>query len=507
MAICENCGKKYTPTPSAPDCPNCAPPEEPEEIIPSRAKARPAARAPARAAALPPAPAPRAAQGRAASRLTAKQVAAAHAAQHAHLHHPELLEKPTVEPIVKIGFGIAGGLMVLVLIVVIVVNGKHKAEAATLAALQQSQREFITYIRDRIVANDVNGAKAAQEILTWADSHKEIWEHDEDYRTETQSAITKSRVLLEQSQQMKDMEDKLAGVEAGLKNAAGLNVENVRDMQTKLSELSRMEIGTETFKKRVKDAVAECSHLYATKLHDESIAFANGNASQPRLALNRYYQAEDELRGMLEAAVKAEAATKSQDDRNFFQPLYKEVAEAGDRTAVQLFMGGDSSAIENASQTDLLTPPQATKWNPKRFQALNGGLEIDGGAEGGKKATIVSILDLESPRNFVVDLEFTIDKGVVILYFHLGSRATEATLCRRLETEGQSQNVQPGKLTKVRFAVIGDQFTWRFLEDDLQSGEIKETLPWNKARKGAIGFEVNPGTKLRISKMKIKTLQ
>jgi len=210
---------------------------------------------------------------------------------------------------------------------------------------------------------------------------------------------------------------------------------------------------------------------------------------------------------MLEAAVKAEAATKSQDDRNFFQPLYKEVAEAGDRTAVQLFMGGDSSAIENASQTDLLTPPQATKWNPKRFQALNGGLEIDGGAEGGKKATIVSILDLESPRNFVVDLEFTIDKGVVILYFHLGSRATEATPCRRLETEGQSQNVQPGKLTKVRFAVIGDQFTWRFLEDDLQSGEIKETLPWNKARKGAIGFEVNPGTKLRISKMKIKTLQ
>jgi len=32
-------------------------------------------------------------------------------------------------------------------------------------------------------------------------------------------------------------------------------------------------------------------------------------------------------------------------------------------------------------------------------------------------------------------------------------------------------------------------------------------VPWNKARKGAIGFEVNPGTKLRITKMKIKLLQ
>jgi hypothetical protein len=356
-----------------------------------------------------------------------------------------------------------------------------------------------------MVNNEVNGAKAAQEILTWADSHKEIWEHDEEYRSETQGAITKSRVLLNQSQQMKDMEDKLTGVESGLKNSAGLNVENVREMQTKLSELSRMDIGTESFKKRVKDAVAECSHLYATKLHDDSIAFANGNASQPRLALNRYYQAEDELRGLLEAAVKAEAATKSQDDRNFFQPLYKEVAEAGDRTAVQLFTGGDSSAIESASQTDLLTPPQATKWNPKRFQALNGGLEIDGGAEGGKKATIVSILDLEQPRNFVLDLEFTIDRGVVIMYFHLGSRATEATPCKRLESEGQSQNVTQGKVTKVRCAVIGDQFTWRFLEDDLNSGELKETEPWNKARKGAIGFE--PGHQARITKMKIKLLQ
>ncbi|HET6164771.1 MAG TPA: hypothetical protein VFG37_13970, partial [Planctomycetota bacterium] len=469
----------------------------------SRAKARLAARAPAP----PPAPAPRAPQGRGApSKAAARAAAAAHAAQHAHLHHPELLEKkPTVEPIVKIGFGIAGGLMILVLVVFFVVKGKHEAERKVQEQLQTARKEFIDYIRERTVGSEVNGAKAAQEILTWADSHKELWEHDEDYRSEVQGWITKSRVLLDQSQQMKDMEDKLAGVEAGLKNVAGLNVENVREMQTKLSELARMDIGTETFKKRVKDAVAECSHLYATKLHDDSIAFANGNASQPRLALNRYYQAEDELKNMLEAAWKAEQASKNPEERKFFEPLYKEVAEAGDRTAVQLF--NDSSAIEGASQTDLLTPPQATKWNPKRFQALNGGLEIDGGAEGGKKATIVSILDLEQPRNFVLDLEFTIDKGVVIMYFHLGSRATEATPCKRLESEGQSQNVTPNKLTKVRMAVIGDQFTWRFLEDDLNSGELKETVAWNKSRKGAIGFEVNPGTKLRISKMKIKNLQ
>jgi hypothetical protein len=506
MAICENCGKKYQPTPAAPECPNCAPTEEPEEIVPSRAKARPAARAPARAAALPPAPAPRAPQFRAPSKAAARAAAAAHAAQHAHLHHPELLEKPpTVEPIVKIGFGIAGGLMILVLVVFFVVRGKHAEDAKIAEMHRTARKEFMDYIHERTVNTDVNGAKAAQEILTWTDSHKDLWEHDEDYRSEVQGWITKSRVLLDQSQQMKDMEDKLAGVEAGLKSATGLNVENVRDMQTKLSELSHMDIGSETFKKRVKDAVAECSHLYATKLHDDSIAFANGNASQPRLALNRYYQAEDELKNMLEAAWKAEQGTKNPEERKFFEPLYKEVAEAGDRTAVQLF--NDSSAIESASVTDLLTPPQATKWNPKRFQALNGGIELDGGTEGGKKATIISILDFESPRNFVLDLEFTIDKGVVIMYFHLGKTATEATPCKRLETEGQSQNVQQGKLTKVRCAVIGDQFTWRFLEDDLNSGELKETVPWNKARKGAIGFEVNPGTKLRISKMKIKNLQ
>jgi hypothetical protein len=501
MAICENCGKKYTPTASTPDCPNCA---QPEEIVPSRAKARPAARPPAP----PPAPAPRAPQpqARGTAKAAAKQAAAAHAAHHAHLHHPELLQKPTVEPIVKIGFGIAGGLMVLVLVVFIVVSGKKSAEATALAAQKQAQHEFILYIRDRIVNSEVNGAKEAQEIINWADSHKEIWEHDEDYRSETQGAITKSRVLLEQSQQLKDMEDKLAGVEAGLKNAAGLNAENVHDMQTKLSELSHMDMGTDAFKKRVKDAVSQCARLYATKLHDESIAFATGNASQPRLALNRYYQAEDELKLMLEAAFKAELASKNQDDRKFLEPLFKEVVESADRTAVQLFTGS-SDAIDSAASVDLLVPPQATKWNPKKFQALNGGIELDGGEAGGKKATIISILDFEAPRNFVLDLEFTIDRGTVIMYFHLGKTATEATPCKRLESEGQSQNVTQGKVTKVRCAVIGDQFTWRFLEDDLNSGELKETEPWNKARKGAIGFEVNPGTKLRITKMKIKLLQ
>jgi len=62
----------------------------------------------------------------------------------------------------------------------------------------------------------------------------------------------------------------------------------------------------------------------------------------------------------------------------------------------------------------------------------------------------------------VLDLEFTIDRGTVIMYFHLGKTATEATPCKRLESEGQSQNVTQGKVTKVRCAVIGDQFTWRF---------------------------------------------
>jgi len=120
---------------------------------------------------------------------------------------------------------------------------------------------------------------------------------------------------------------------------------------------------------------------------------------------------------MLETAFKAELATKNQDDRKFLEPLFKEVVESADRTAVQLFTGS-SDAIDSATPVDLLVPPQATKWNPKKFQALNGGIELDGGEAGGKKATIISILDFESPRNFVLDLEFTIDRGTVIMYFH-----------------------------------------------------------------------------------------
>ena len=70
----------------------------------------------------------------------------------------------------------------------------------------------------------------------------------------------------------------------------------------------------------------------------------------------------------------------------------------------------------------------------------------------------------------------------------------------------QSENVTAGKVTKARCAIIGDQFTWRFLENEL-AGETKATMNWAFTRKGGIGFQVYPGAKLRLTKLKIKILQ
>ena len=56
-------------------------------------------------------------------------------------------------------------------------------------------------------------------------------------------------------------------------------------------------------------------------------------------------------------------------------------------------------------------------------------------------------------------------------------------------------------------AVIGDQFTWRFL-DSSGLGDMKPAqLPWAFTRKGGIGFQVNPGSKLKFTKLKVKILQ
>jgi hypothetical protein len=542
MAICENCGMKYAPTASAPDCPNCAPDEasEPEEIVPRRkqpaasgapaASNRPATPPPQRAA--PPqaqrAPAPQpqrpaaqqrapAPQQRAAAppaRSAAPQRAPSRAvpppepAHHGHhFQHPELLKKPGIDPIVKIGFGIAAGLMIVTAIVYFTVQGIHGKEIAQINAEEDARRELRNYINDR----DVNSEQGAREIIAKADATKAMWENDNDLRNLVTSAVTKAHATLDQSQQRKDAEAKLVGIESALKNVAGLNSDNVKDLQTQLSELARLELPVEAFNKRVKDATDTCGRLYGTKLHDDSIAFANSNASQPRLGLNRYYQAEEELKRMLDAAYNQslhgkndEEKKKGEEDKKFYEPMYKEIVESADRTALQLFTGEE---IDKISYMDLLSGPQADNWNPKKYKAVNGGLDVDATDPALKAAPLVSILDREAPRNFVIDMEFTLDRGSATVFFHLGKNISPNTQLYDLKTEGQAENVTAGKTTAARCAIIGDQFTWRFL-DSSGLGDMKPAqLPWAFTRKGAIGFQVNPGSKLKITKLKVKILQ
>jgi hypothetical protein len=518
MAICENCGKKYAPTATAPDCPNCAPAAEEVPIVPRRRQAAPAG-APAgggappqrpaapqgRPAAAPPravAPPPRGATSRG---VPAAPPAPAHHGH--HFQHPELLQKPGIEPIVKIGFGIAVGLLIVTAVVFFTVKGKLDKDKEAWVAVEDAKRNLKAYINER----DYNNEVQAREIIAKANEVKDtLLANDDDLKSFVQTAVAKCTVTLEQSQQRKDAEAKLAGIEAGLKNTTGLTAENVRDFETQLSELTRLELPVESFNKRIKAALDVCGHLYGTKLHDDSVAYANSNASQPRLGLNRYYQAEEELKRLLDDAYRAamsgktpEDKAKGEEDKKFFEPMYKEIVEAADRTAVQLFT---ADVVDGISYTDMLSGPQATNWNPKKYQAVNGGLEVDAADPALKGAPLVSIGDREQIRNFLLEMDFTVERGSAQVLFHLGKNVTPNTQIFDIKTSGQDENVTAGKTMQARCAIIGDQFTWRFLNSDL-GGEIKQTISWTFTRKGGIGFQVNPGAKIKVTKFKLKILQ
>ena len=420
MAICENCGKKYTPTASTPDCPNCA---QPEEIVPSRAKARPA-----RAARRAPAPAPRAPQpqpqpqGRAASKAAAKQAAAAHAAHHAHLHHPELLQEADGRADRQDRLRDRGRpLMVLVLVVFIVVSGKKSAGGHRPRGPEAgAARVHRLHPRPHREQRGERGAKEAEEIINWADSHKEDLGARRGTRSETQGAITKSRAPRAEPAAGRTWRTSSRASRPGLKNAAGLNVENVHDMQTKLSELSQMDMGTEAFKKRVKDAgrlavrapLRDQAARRVDRLRHQQREPAAPRA-QPLLPGGG--RAEEDARDGVQGRAGHQEPGRPQVPRAALQGG-RRVGRPHRGPALQL-----SEAIDAASVTDLLVPPQATQWNPKKFQALNGGIELDGGEAGGKKATIVSILDFEPPRNFVHrPASSRSTAATVIMYFHLG---------------------------------------------------------------------------------------
>jgi hypothetical protein len=491
MAICETCGQKYTPTAEAPSCPRC----EKKKGKPARASDSSVVR---RAATGRP---PASTTGPAAAarpRRTAAPAAAAQAEseeEHA-IHHrgPEgMLDQSS-----KIGLMAAGGLAVVVLGVVVVVVRKKAEEHRVEVAYQNEVKNLYTELTTLNLDDEVQ----AKRLLQMAKDKEGRWK-DHDLAPQIQTLVARAGASLTTGKERRESLGRFTEIENLLKDPAAISPESLNDLRRGLTELeAKISLGGEEYLKRYAEARTTADKAYVTRL----LAAALESSGNPRASLVSSQAAEDEIRKLLDQAVME----KLKEQQDFYVELYKKAITQSDQLATALFT---DKAIGELPWTDCLAGVQADYWNASSAKGFShdskGQLRLLGpDADAGKQA-VISIGDREQWRNFVLDMEFVVEKGNLELFLRLGRSPNANTISYAMMTESDQRNLVAGKPYHVTMKCLGSQLTIRYEnDDDLDVPPPREeTITWAKTRKGAIGFLIPPGARFKATSFKVRELR
>lgn len=485
MAICETCGGKYTPTAEAPSCPRCAKTEKP-----ARASASSAARR--AASGRPP-------SGTAAAAPRTRRTPAPEAEPEPEervIHHrgPEgMLDQSS-----KIGLMAAGGLAVVVLGVVVVVMRKKAEEHRVEEAYQNRVKNLYTELTTLNLDDEVQ----AKRLLQMAKDEEGRWKNH-DLAPQIQTLVARAGASLTTGKERRESLGRFTEIEGLLKDTSAISPESLNDLRRGLTELeAKISLGGEEYLKRYAEARTTADKAYVTRL----LEAAGASSGNPRASLVSSQAAEDEIRKLLDAAVME----KQKELQDFYVELYKKSITQSDQLATALFT---DKAISELPWTDCLSGVQAGYWNASSAKGFshdsNGSLRILGpDADAGKQA-VISIGDREQWRNFVLEMEFVVEKGNLELFLRLGRSPNANTISYAMMTESDQRNLVAGKPYHVTMKCLGSQLTIRYENDD----DIdvppprEETISWAKTRKGAIGFLVPPGARFKATSFKVRELR
>jgi hypothetical protein len=498
MAICEKCGGKYTPTRTNPGCPRCEQ-EASEAPAPARAAAPAAARpvrksapgaaaAPAGRAAPAPPPRPR--------RVAARPVEPEPEEEEAReIHHKE--DEGVLDQSSKIGLIAAGGLAVIVLGAVVIVTNKHATERAAEEAYQNEVKDLYT----KLSSMNLDDEAQAKSLLQLAKDTERRWK-DHELAPKIQTLVARAGVSLDTGKERRQTLGRFTEIEGLLKDTSALSPETLNDLRRNLTELeAKMTLGGDEYVKRHAAARLTADKAYVTRLLDSA-----KEAGSPRAALTQSQTAEDEIRKVLDQAIM----DKNQEMQTFYSDLYKKAIGQTDQLAGALFT---DKVISELPWTDCLNGDQLKNWNASSAKGFShdtqaGQLVLIGPDPDAGRQAVISIGDREQWRNFVFDTEFTVEKGSAELFLRLGKAPNANTVSYPIATEGDSANLKAGKKYHLTMKLVGSTLSTRYDNEDIDTPPPKdEQLSWAKTRKGAIGFLIPSGLRMRFTSFKVRELR
>jgi hypothetical protein len=495
MAICETCGTKYAPTRESPECPRCASGEAAPAGRPAKVARTP--RAPASTASARPA--------RAATRPPAQQPAQAPERELASRH---LEPEGVLDQSAKIGLMASGGLAIIVLLVVFFVMRKKADEREALTAYENEVKELYQQMSKLDVAQEAD----ARRLIQTAKDREGRWK-DHELAPQIQTLIVRAAASLESGKERREALTAFTDIENQLADPSKLTPEAIGDLRRRLAELeAKITMEGDEYLKRYTAARVGADKAYVNGLVAVAQTLAQESPSNPRPALQKMQTAEDEARKALDQAY----LEKDTELQEYYADLYRKVIAESDKLATALFTDKTNEAlpwVDYLSDEKAKLPPEQGGWNAttvRGFSAVpeNGVLQIVGPDADAGQIAIVAIGDKEAWRNFELDIEFTIEKGNMDVFFRMGRTANANTVNFPLMSEGDNKNLVAGRKYQARMRMLGSRITVKFADEDIDTPPPKdEQVTWAKTRKGAIAFLVPPGARVKVTKFQVRELR
>jgi hypothetical protein len=399
----------------------------------------------------------------------------------------------------KIGFGLCGGLLVVVLIVVLMVNSTKSKRRADEAAHDQALATLMATLEGFNLANEGQ----AQQLIKTADDQVELW-RGTDIASKVKSLQIRAQQAIENSREINELKSRFEEVKRDFAAPDKLAPERIKELRRTLEETEgRAGIVSEAFLKEVTDLRKNSERIAADAMVAKARADAAANDENPRLARRTAIAAEEMVGDSFTRAFRE----KREEDKKYFEPLYKEMIALVDSLALKVFTASPS---ESLGWKDMFSAVEAKGWNPTTAQGFSwridgGTMQVVGPDAGVNKQAILAIGDNAQWRDVVLELEMMVEKGSVDVVFRLGRNPTEKNPTYVIDVNSDTCPFKAGDSIHIRASVIGNKFIVRGVGED-DSALKEEELNWTMTRKGAIGLVIPPGSRFKITSFKVREL-
>lgn len=343
---------------------------------------------------------------------------------------------------------------------------------------------------------------ASTELIAYAEANQKAWQTSEN-GGEITSLIAKAKNLIDREHQRKETQATMLSVESGMEQLESKAPGDIAELRRILGDIEpRADALGAEFVARVGAARTKLDRGYAVALHEDAKSYSAGNPDKCRLALQRFTAAEDEVVKLFEDAIKG----KNKDAETFLKPHFMDLISESDKLVIDCF---PVDSLDKLPWKDLLSGDQVAKWNPAQAKGFShriedGVMTINGPDPDAKQNGLISIGDREQWRDFVVDMDFTLESGSVDMLFRLGKKYPDTMVPIVPITVG-AEGIVAGKSYKLTVRMIGSTMTITYYPADLEYDP--EQLGWIKSRKGALGFAVHEGTRFKITRLQVQELR